>query len=212
MGEQRRLLPHSRPRAAFLLPDHRRSFPISVGLRYKGVVGEFFATTELPSPIGRLRLAATERGLVRLALAGGAGSSFAGWLRRSLPDGERVERMPLLEQAGRELDEYFAGGRREFGLALELRGTPFQLEVWRALSASPYGETRSYADMARAVGRPRAFRAVGLANGANPVALVVPCHRVIAADGSLGGYGGGAETKRRLLALEQDAAHGGRLL
>lgn len=102
----------------------------------------------------------------------------------------------------RELEEYFAGKRREFRFALDLRGTAFQLACWRALVAIPYGETRTYADIARAVGRPQGFRAVGMANNRNPVAIVVPCHRVIASDGTLCGYGGGLELKRKLLELE----------
>jgi O-6-methylguanine DNA methyltransferase len=101
-----------------------------------------------------------------------------------------------------ELGEYFAGSRREFSFPLDLRGTEFQLACWRALLAIPYGETRSYADIARAVGRPQGFRAVGMANNRNPVAIVVPCHRVIASDGSLCGYGGGLDIKRKLLELE----------
>jgi methylated-DNA-[protein]-cysteine S-methyltransferase len=102
----------------------------------------------------------------------------------------------------RELEEYFAGDRRQFTFQLDLRGTEFQLACWRALQAIPYGETRTYADIARAVGRPQGFRAVGLANNRNPVAIVVPCHRVIASDGSLCGYGGGLDVKRKLLQLE----------
>ncbi len=101
-----------------------------------------------------------------------------------------------------ELEEYFAGQRREFTFALDLRGTDFQLACWRALLTIPYGETRSYADIARAVGRPQGFRAVGMANNRNPIAIVVPCHRVIASDGTLCGYGGGLDVKRKLLQLE----------
>jgi O-6-methylguanine DNA methyltransferase len=101
-----------------------------------------------------------------------------------------------------ELEEYFAGKRREFAFPLDLRGTDFQIACWRALLAIPYGETRSYADIARAVGKPTAFRAVGMANNRNPIAIVVPCHRVIASDGTLCGYGGGLEVKRKLLELE----------
>jgi O-6-methylguanine DNA methyltransferase len=102
----------------------------------------------------------------------------------------------------RELNEYFAGKRRDFTFPLDLRGTPFQLSCWRALLDIPYGETRSYADIARAVGRPQGFRAVGMANNRNPIAIVVPCHRVIASDGTLCGYGGGLDIKRKLLELE----------
>jgi O-6-methylguanine DNA methyltransferase len=102
----------------------------------------------------------------------------------------------------RELEEYFAGRRREFNFPLDLRGTEFQRACWRALLQIPYGETRTYADIARAVGNPTGFRAVGMANNRNPVAIVVPCHRVIASDGTLCGYGGGLEVKRKLLELE----------
>jgi O-6-methylguanine DNA methyltransferase len=105
---------------------------------------------------------------------------------------------PYLDQ----LNEYFAGQRREFSIPLDLRGTDFQLKCWRALLDIPYGETRSYRDLARAIGHPNAFRAVGMSNNRNPVAIVVPCHRVIAADGSLCGYGGGLDIKRKLLDLE----------
>jgi len=101
-----------------------------------------------------------------------------------------------------ELDQYFEGKRREFSFPLDLRGTDFQLACWRALLAIPYGETRSYADIARAVGSPQGFRAVGMANNRNPIAIVVPCHRVIASDGTLCGYGGGLDIKRKLLELE----------
>ena len=101
-----------------------------------------------------------------------------------------------------ELEEYFSGGRRAFNFPVDLRGTDFQLACWRALLAIPYGETRSYAAIARAVGKPTAFRAVGMANNRNPIAIVVPCHRVIASDGSLCGYGGGLDVKRKLLELE----------
>lgn len=102
----------------------------------------------------------------------------------------------------RELEEYFAGNRRAFQFPLDLRGTDFQLACWQALLAIPYGETRTYADIARAVGKPNAFRAVGMANHRNPVAIVVPCHRVIASDGTLCGYGGGLDIKQKLLQLE----------
>jgi O-6-methylguanine DNA methyltransferase len=101
-----------------------------------------------------------------------------------------------------QLEEYFSGARRRFDFPLDLRGTDFQIACWQALLAIPYGETRSYADIARAVGKPNAFRAVGMANNRNPIAIVVPCHRVIASDGGLCGYGGGLDVKRKLLELE----------
>ncbi len=162
-----------------------------------------YAIAELDSPLGTLRLAATRKGLAQICLPRAAGPGFTGWLARRLPDAERVDWLPLLDKARQELDAYFAGQLREFTLPLDLHGTPFQRSVWEALRRIGYGETQSYADVARAVGRPNALRAVGNANGANPVAVVVPCHRVINADGGLGGYGGGPEAKRRLLALEK---------
>jgi O-6-methylguanine DNA methyltransferase len=101
-----------------------------------------------------------------------------------------------------ELQEYFAGERRRFTFPLDLRGTDFQIACWRALLEIPYGEMRTYADIARAVGKAHGFRAVGMANNRNPIAIVVPCHRVIASDGTLCGYGGGLDIKRKLLELE----------
>ena len=112
------------------------------------------------------------------------------------------DRDPLLVEAVHQIEEYFSGDRKEFQLALDLRGTLFQQRVWQALQEIPYGQTRSYVDIARLLGSPGAARAVGAANGSNPVAIVVPCHRVVASGGGLGGYGGGLELKRRLLALE----------
>lgn len=109
----------------------------------------------------------------------------------------------LVESVFRQLDEYFAGTRRVFDFPYRLHGTPFQEKVWAALQQIPYGETRSYKDIARAIGHPKAFRAVGMANHANPVFIAIPCHRVIGADGSLTGYGGGLAMKQALLALEQ---------
>jgi methylated-DNA-[protein]-cysteine S-methyltransferase len=101
-----------------------------------------------------------------------------------------------------QLEEYFAGERTQFDLPLELEGTPFQKDVWLALGEIPYGKTISYAELATMVGRPTAFRAVGQANGANPIPIVLPCHRVLASGGGIGGYGGGLDMKRQLLALE----------
>jgi len=148
------------------------------------------------SPVGPLFLAASEKGLVRLEFEG----------RVQKLDAKRIE---LRESRSRiakylnELDEYFAGERRDFSMPLDLRGTAFQLACWDALLAIPYGETRTYADVARSIGHPNAFRAVGMANNRNPIAIVVPCHRVIATGGSLCGYGGGLDIKRKLLDLEQ---------
>ena len=106
-------------------------------------------------------------------------------------------------QVAKKLAEYFAGERKKFTVPLDLRGTPFQRKVWEALRTIPYGETRSYADIARQIRHPHAFRAVGMANHWNPVAIIVPCHRVVATGGALGGYGGGLRMKKFLLQLEQ---------
>jgi methylated-DNA-[protein]-cysteine S-methyltransferase len=104
--------------------------------------------------------------------------------------------------AGAQLGEYFAGRRGGFDLPFELSGTPFQLEVWRALGEIPYGATSTYGELARRIGRPAAARAVGAANGSNPISIVVPCHRLVGATGALTGYSGGLESKGSLLALE----------
>lgn len=147
----------------------------------------------VPSPIGELALAGDERALTRIYLPGAP--------RPPAPAPPSPAPAPLLQAAG-QLAEYFAGGRRTFELPLRLEGTPFQRAVWTTLATIGYGETISYAELAARVGRPRAFRAVGQANGANPVPIVLPCHRVIAADGTIGGYGGGLDAKRVLLGLE----------
>ncbi|GAA3082135.1 methylated-DNA--[protein]-cysteine S-methyltransferase [Streptomyces roseofulvus] len=109
-------------------------------------------------------------------------------------------------EAIRQLDAYFAGELTDFDLPLHLEGTPFQLRVWEQLRLIPYGETRTYGELAEALGNPGASRAVGLANGKNPVSVIVPCHRVIGSGGSLTGYGGGLDRKQRLLAFESGAA------
>lgn len=118
------------------------------------------------------------------------------------PEGQRNDRNPLLLEAVRQLRAYFAGALREFSLPLEIQGTDFQKRVWGQVAAIPYGETRSYLQISTAIGSPGAVRAVGAANGANPVPIVIPCHRVIGAKGKLVGYGGGLAMKRRLLELE----------
>jgi methylated-DNA-[protein]-cysteine S-methyltransferase len=115
--------------------------------------------------------------------------------------GRRDEESPVLKEAATQLEEYFAGERTGFDVRMQLDGTPFQREVWAELTRIPYGETISYGELAHRVGRPRGPRAVGQANGRNPIAIIVPCHRVVASNG-IGGYGGGLNCKRALLALE----------
>ena len=154
------------------------------------------------SPIGRFRIASTEAGLAYVELPHSSGRGMRDWMERYVPDRRCVDEIGPNRAAIEQILEYLASERIQFDVPLDLRGTPFQRAVWDALLEIPYGESRSYADVARAVGRPKAQRAVGSANNANPVSLIVPCHRVIAADGSLGGYGGGQKLKARLLAME----------
>jgi methylated-DNA-[protein]-cysteine S-methyltransferase len=152
------------------------------------------------SPYGPLELRATERGLCGVRFVG-VETGEAPTAGQHVPEGAWA----ILEQGSAELDEYFAGSRRIFAVALDLRGTAFQRSVWEALLRIPYGETITYRQLATAAGHPAAIRAAGAANGANPLPILVPCHRVIGSDGSLTGYGGGLETKRRLLDLERGA-------
>lgn len=147
---------------------------------------------KLTSPLGTLRLYARADELVGL------------YMREHDEElGPAEERdVPVLVKTAAQLDEYFAGDRREFDVPLGAEGTGFQKLVWRALSAIPFGVTRSYGDIARTIGRPSASRAVGAANGRNPISIIVPCHRVIGTSGALTGYGGGMDAKKWLLAHE----------
>jgi methylated-DNA-[protein]-cysteine S-methyltransferase len=168
---------------------------------------ELLHCVNIESAIGPLFLAASRQGLVALEFdARLPGQQSIRPNPRHLREEQRgftfKSSASLMRPYLNELEEYFAGTRREFTFPLDLRGTDFQRACWLALLAIPYGETRSYADIARAVGKPNAFRAVGMANNRNPIAIVVPCHRVIASDGTLCGYGGGLDVKRRLLELE----------
>ena len=148
----------------------------------------------MDSPVGSLLLESDGTALTAIRFATHKGR------RLELPDRAVPDR--VLREAKRQLREYFAGRRRHFDLPLRPTGTEFQRKTWAVLLEIPYSETISYAELARRMGQPRAARAVGAANGANPISLVVPCHRVIASGGGLGGYGGGLEIKRRLLELE----------
>jgi O-6-methylguanine DNA methyltransferase len=172
------------------------------------VIMETLHSTFFSSPVGPLFLAASDKGLVALEFeARLPGQQSVRPNPRNLREESRqkvaFEESPdLIHPYEAQLEEYFSGRRREFTFPLDLRGTDFQLACWRALSDIPYGETRTYADIARTIGKPHAFRAVGMANNRNPIAIVIPCHRVIASDGTLCGYGGGLDMKRRLLELE----------
>lgn len=152
--------------------------------------------TTLPSPVGVLLLTSDGRALTGLYLGENAGEPVGGlevgWQRSEEPFRVAIE----------QLNDYFSGRRREFDVPLAATGTGFQQRVWAALATIPFGETRSYGDIARSLGQPGASRAVGLANGQNPISIIVPCHRVIGANGTLTGYGGGLERKRWLLEHE----------
>ena len=149
----------------------------------------------IDSPFGRLWLTASEKGLKGVC-----------WSRLDVPaageaKNSKKERA-LLKKAAAQLQQYFSGRRKKFELPLDMEGTSFQKAVWRALINIGHGRTLSYKDVAARIGRPRAVRAVGSANGKNPLCVIVPCHRVIASDGSIGGYSGGLRIKRDLLRLE----------
>ena len=141
----------------------------------------------IDTPVGKLTLCADEAGICEVKF--GAQSS-------------RADASELLDQAQRELEEYFAGRRRVFSVPLSIHGTPFQEKVWRALMEIPHGETVSYGELARRVGNPKACRAVGMANHVNRIPIIIPCHRVVGANGRLTGYAGGLEIKRILLETE----------
>jgi O-6-methylguanine DNA methyltransferase len=173
---------------------------------------EIVHTAEFDSPLGTFRIASTERGLGYLDLPHANGCGLEGWLRRRVPDAKRKQALSPNTAAIRQVLEYLDGKRTDFDLPLDLRGTEFQESVWKALLEIPYGETCTYQELARTVGKPKAVRAVGSANGANPIPLIVPCHRVIATGGKLGGYGGGLEAKAKLLAMERSKPGQGRLL
>lgn len=145
--------------------------------------------TRIETPIANLLVARNERGITSISFRG---TEEDDWIRND----------DAFDDVREQLNAYFAKELRIFKLPLAPRGTPFQLDVWRALRDIPYGETRSYAQIARTIGKPDAIRAVGAANGANPLPIVVPCHRVIGSNGSLTGFGGGLEAKRFLLDLE----------
>ncbi len=149
---------------------------------------------EIDSPVGRLLLAGDGKSLIQVCFQSGPRPlrPADGWIEDAAPFDATIS----------QLAAYFAGERRGFDLPLAPRGTEFQRRVWRALTEIPYGRTISYGELARRIGNASASRAVGLANGANPLPIIVPCHRVIGADGSLTGFGGGLPIKRKLLALE----------
>jgi methylated-DNA-[protein]-cysteine S-methyltransferase len=148
------------------------------------------------SPIGKLKLVASDQGLVGILWE----KDRPGRVR--LSDLKENPKHPMLVKTEEQLREYFQGQRRHFSIPLDMRGTPFQKQVWEALLAIPFGETRSYSQLAKQLGNPKATRAVGAANGRNPVAIIAPCHRVIGSSGKLTGFAGGLDAKAHLLNLE----------
>jgi O-6-methylguanine DNA methyltransferase len=170
-------------------------------------------TAEFESPIGSLRIASTSTGLAYIQLPHANGRGFDGWRTRHAPSAVVKHGFEPNRAYVAQLLEFLEGKREAFDLALDLRGTDFQVAVYEEVARIPFGETRTYKGIADAIGRPTATRAVGAANGANPVSLVVPCHRVIATSGHLQGYGGGLDLKAKLLAMERGLKSGqGRLL
>ncbi len=160
-------------------------------------------TSMMDSPCGPLLLVVNDDGaVVRIEFGNGRESQKRTVQRMQAAGIEVVEDAGRTAGLRRQLEEYFAGERQEFDLRLAPEGTPFELSVWEELKRIPFGETRSYGEIAQAIGRPGSARAVGRANGANPIPIVVPCHRVIGADGSLTGFGGGLAAKERLLEIE----------
>jgi O-6-methylguanine DNA methyltransferase len=158
--------------------------------------------------LGRVRLAASEQGLCRLALEAESDAALDVWLARHLRPLDVLERPnACIRTALNELETYLAGKSSAFSTPLDLRGSSFQRSVWHRVSEIPYGQTATYGEIASRLGRAGAARAVGTANGANPVPVFVPCHRLVGADGSLRGYGGGLHIKAALLALERENRH-----
>jgi O-6-methylguanine DNA methyltransferase len=155
------------------------------------------------TPFGPLRVVSSDKGLAYLELPHASGRGFGGWQARHAPDARVVDRRTPNDAVIDQLLEYTAGERRLFEIDLDLRATPFQMAVYKHVAKVGYGETVSYSEIAEAMGKPKAVRAVGAANGANPIPLVIPCHRVIARGGALQGYAGGLDLKARLLAMEQ---------
>jgi len=148
------------------------------------------------------QLAATERGLCCITLPNESFATLEQWVTKHVPGAALVRDTDRLQPYILQVKEYLSGGRSEFSIPLDLRGTPFQIKVWRTLLNIPFGETVSYSQISESIGNAAAGRAVGAANGANPIPIVVPCHRVIGKNGKLTGYRGGMEMKSQLLALE----------
>ena len=155
-----------------------------------------YSYNSMKSPVGVLKLVASDRGLAAILWENDSSS------RVKLGTLVKDNNHPVLRETARQLNDYFAGKRQGFSVQFDVAGTGFQKEVWQALATIPFGETRTYGEIARQIGRPKAVRAVGAANGKNPLSIVVPCHRVIGSNGKLTGFAGGFDTKAALLKLE----------
>ncbi len=178
------------------MPDNKLKSPVS------------FYYTFYSSPLGLTGIAGSEKGLLRLILDLPDESHFIQYLKNTFQC-ECVKNPDFFRNVVQQLDQYFSGDLENFDCKLDLsRGTPFQQKVWRQLASIPYGKTQSYLTLAKAVGRPKAFRAAGNANGKNPLPLIIPCHRVVHKNGGLGGYTGGLHIKRYLLDLEKNSLNG----
>jgi len=178
---------------------------------YRGVVPETIQTADFETPLGTIRVASSDRGLVYLGFPLASGRGFSGW-RERFASGSRtrhddVANHPFIEQ----VRAFVAAERRSFDFPIDLRVTPFQEKVFKVVSEIAWGETLSYKEVAQRLGQDKAVRAVGRAVGANPLSLVIPCHRVVGASGKLQGYAGGVHVKARLLAAEQSGPEHGRL-
>lgn len=163
---------------------------------------EVLCTSRFETPLGSLRVVSSEKGLVYIELPNENGRGFEGWRRTHARGAKVVDRRAAHDDTIDQLLEFMSGERRKFTMDLDLRATEFQLAVYEVVAKIAYGETLSYSDVANAIDRPKAVRAVGAANAANPIPLVIPCHRVIARGGALQGYAGGLRLKARLLAME----------
>lgn len=164
---------------------------------------------DIETPIGRLTIACNYEGICKIEFGSleNKAPMIQSWAKKQMMPCELKKNQEMTRAALIQLQEYFQGKRQTFDVPLSLHGTPFQVKVWKALQAIPFGETRSYRDIARAVGQPKAVRAIGAANNKNPIPIIIPCHRVIGSNGSLVGYGGGLDKKEWLLEFER-----GRLL
>ncbi|MCC6397464.1 MAG: methylated-DNA--[protein]-cysteine S-methyltransferase [Bacteroidetes bacterium] len=158
--------------------------------------------TSFESKVGLIYVASTEKGVCKVSVPRQTKRDFFHWLRDNFDDSEVVDNKSRNKEVIDQLNRYFNGKLAKFAVSVDMRGTPFQLRVWKELSKIPYGTTISYKQLAKRLGTSRGFQAVGRANAANPVPIIVPCHRVLGADGSLVGYASGVKTKEFLLKLE----------